>query len=612
MRMSQSLGGGGQQQQQQQQQATTVAGGTIAAAAASQSPSPSAPRASQIPPTESPASASAAPIQPLATPAAAASSQQRSSQSQSVRPSAATRRRQAQAQQPQPSAQEIEVDHGHSVAIAPSASHVSETPGRGGASAASPSAALLGPTPPAASLADSHSAAKPSRSSRPSAAVTAAAATALPSSRRAPAAAAAAPPKVVDDSTSFLAPFQLDVAGPGAAAPSLAPFLLFTHHEPSTDTLQLFLLQKGPPGGTSATSAAAGQGDLSARLYRYEGRLTSLRPHGLYMSGLGDDEYRAYVLNGLAQQDERGESYEHELITQPDEDEEGEGGEEEEGETLQRRVSSRRRSSANAAAAGSAPSSSVVRAQLRLYKRMGEKVTRVPVCIAHIRFAPLTLNPSTGAHPLRQSELEYKSSTSALVAALARWTTRLRNRRLALDRAQSIQTEEQRAADCLDAIAPDLTTLRAALLDQAATLLNEKKRSIRQMRDKNDILVRERDALLPKKPGAARDDDEISESESDSEGEGEGEGDADMDDIYSSSKSAGALHLAGDGEAAAAAAAAPHSRTPSPAVPAVAPGTGSSSAYGDADDPSEWLAIACGASERMARHAHALQPTGAA
>jgi len=126
--------------------------------------------------------------------------------------------------------------------------------------------------------------------------------------------------EAVDSSTSFLAPFRLEVDAPGSESPSTAPFLLFTHHQPDTDTLQLFLLQKGPPDGTSAAAVAAGQGDLSARLFRYEGRLTSLRPHGLYMSGLGDDEYRAYVLNGLAQQDERGESYEHELITQPDDE----------------------------------------------------------------------------------------------------------------------------------------------------------------------------------------------------------------------------------------------------------------------------------------------------
>jgi hypothetical protein len=378
------------------------------------------------------------------------------------------------------------------------------------------------------------------------------------------------PPEPVDDSVSFLAPFVLDTpltSGDEAAT----PFLLFLHHQPATDLLTLFLLQRGPPNNVPSTTPGALS--QSARLYRFSGPLLSLRPHGLYMSGaLSDDEYRHYVLNGLSVQDRAQQSFEYELVMlAPDEEDEPEldvFGEPVERPQQQRTPSRAQRSLSGrkSSAAAAAARANTVRAQLKLYKRMGERVTRVPVCIAHIRFSELhlsslTRSPSSSASttdvaalvallPPRQDELEYATGVSALVGALAQWTSRLRRKRAQVDRALQAQSDESKLAEELLAfptlppqsngtdnnnahgasardhnpLSPtgvtnsELASVRRELLRQACLLLNGKKAEIRRLRAENDALRQERDALLPKRSGLLRgDDSDSSSSGSDSE-----------------------------------------------------------------------------------------------
>lgn len=273
-------------------------------------------------------------------------------------------------------------------------------------------------------------------------------------------------PLVIDDgSSSFLTKFTFPPTDcePGGI------FLSWTHYSPTSDTLHSILMQ---------------QTGLY-RIYTFEGRLTDLRPMGLYMSGMRDADYRSYVLNGLCEQDSK-DNYEYEFLTGDEDIDPGEPSNPDE-----------------------------VRAQLRLYKQMGDS-TRVPVCIAHLKYEPVRLGVLT-SHGHRQDERQYQSAFSKLLTGVTRYFDLLRTRRAVKEAELARQATEEKVAEELERL-PCVISLRGEgedLLRSILELLNGKKSLIRDARARNEALRAQIDAMRPKRRASLLAEDEVSESSED-------------------------------------------------------------------------------------------------
>lgn len=308
---------------------------------------------------------------------------------------------------------------------------------------------------------------------------------------------------VDDGSSSFLSPFTFAPSDGPPREPG-GTFLAWVHYVPP---------RKRGGGGADDDSDDDGVDSLELvlvqqsslhRIYSFRGPLSSLRPAGLYMAGMKTNDYRAYVLNGLSAQDTR-DNYEYELITNDEESDDP--------------------SSLDTADDGTR----IVRAQLKLYKQLGE-TTRVPVCIANVPFEAVRLAASSDPHVAveraRQDPLEYQTATSRLLTSLCDWTRRLKARRVAHDGVLARQAAELKVAEDLSTVPPphgDVPLSSRALLQQMTHVLNARKATIRARREENAAIEAECAAMRPRVrrgragagAGAAASSEESSSSDDD-------------------------------------------------------------------------------------------------
>ena len=300
---------------------------------------------------------------------------------------------------------------------------------------------------------------------------------------------AAASTPIEDHSNSFLARFSFPPTD-GPPREIGGKFMVWTHHTPVGDALECILMQTSP----------------LPRIYICRTILSDLKPVGLYMAGMKDEVYKWYVLNGLKAQDEANTSFEYEFTT---------AGAEEDG--------------------GAVVAPTILNAQLRLYKQMGD-TTRVPVCIAHLKFDPVrledgALNPTEA----RQSPQQYKANYSQLLSSLCKHHSLQQLRRHKHEEVLKRQGQEEKQAEELLANLPpnggDVVASGHALLRRMVQVLNDKKSILRERRKEVEDIAAQVNALLPKPArggvggagGGAPDDDALSFSSSEEDASSHGE-----------------------------------------------------------------------------------------